>query len=268
MPVKKAVIPAAGFGTRLLPLTKSIPKEMLLVDEKPVIQHVVEEALNAGIEDILIITGEGEEYIKKHFGPYEHKDRLVNDGKYRQLEAVEEIERLGEHIQYRRQEEQKGLGDAVMQAEDFVDGEDFAILFGDSFFRYGDNLLEDMVDVYEEYGANVAGATEYREEELSSHGILDVKEVDKDRGIYEIRYAVEKPHPDDAPSNIGISSRYIISSEIFDSLREIDPDETKGSYFTDAVVNNLEKEGERTLAYISPYKRYHMTRPRDYRDLK
>lgn len=263
MPVKKAVIPAAGKGTRLLPLTKSTPKEMLPVGDKPVIRYVVEEALGAGIEEILIITGERGDMIKDYFSPYEDKEQLREDGKYEELEAVEEIEELGEHIQYKRQHEQEGLGHAVLQAEDFVGEDDFAILFGDSFFRPGENLLKDMIEVYEDYnGANVVAAREYPKEELNEHGIMEVEYVDE--GVYEIKNAVEKPPIDEAPSNIGTGSRYVISSEVFESLKEIEKGTDNELQLTDAMVDNLKKEGERTLAYISPYKRYHMSYPNDF----
>ncbi|MFP4117209.1 MAG: UTP--glucose-1-phosphate uridylyltransferase [Candidatus Aenigmatarchaeota archaeon] len=261
MPVKKAVIPAAGYGTRSRPLSKAVPKELFPVDEedRPVIHYVVKEALDADIEEIGIITREGKG-IREYFEEDKRKEKMNNKGLDDLLEDMKELEEMGGHIKYIPQEEQKGLGHAVQQAEDFVGGDDFAILFGDSFFDVyrGENPLKDMIEVYDDYnGSTVIAAQRYEGDEVSSHGMMDVEQVEGD--IYEVFDAIEKPDVGEEPSNIGTSCRYIISSKVFESLEEIGRGAENELQLTDAMVHNIKEKGERTYAYVLPYKRYHVS---------
>lgn len=258
MTVSKAIIPAAGLGTRLFPATKAQPKEMLIVGRKPIIHYVVEEAIEAGIEDILIITGKHKRAIEDYFDSYHSKDYLKNKNKTDRLKAVEEIEKLNCNIHYKRQMEPKGLGHAVLQGKAFVNDESFAVLLGDSFFYPDVDCLGQMIDIHNENdGANVIAGEKISEERIPHHGILDAEKIDDK--IYNVRDAVEKPSPEDAPSNIGIGPRYILSSKVFEVLSSIDPGKGGEIQLTDAIADLIKKHRQKTLAYLYPQKRYHIS---------
>jgi len=224
MKVKKAVIPAAGFGTRMLPITRAQPKEMLPVVHKPVIQYVVEEAYYSGIREILIITGKHKRAIEDHFDRNElpKKDRFS-----------EELERILEEVDiyFVRQREQKGLGDAVRYAEAFVGDEPFALLLGDNITI--PNCTKMLIDVFEKYKTSVIALEKLPKERIPFHGIIKGSEVEE--GIYKIEDMVEKPRIEEAPSNIAILGRYILTPEIFDYLRDLKPGYGGEIQLTDAL---------------------------------
>jgi len=224
MKVKKAVIPAAGFGTRMLPITKAQPKEMLPVVHKPVIQYVVEEAYYSGIREILIITGKHKRAIEDHFdrGELPKKDKFT-----------EELERILDEVDifFVRQREQKGLGDAVRYAEAFVDDKPFALLLGDNITIPPCTKM--LIGEFEKYKTSVVALEKLPKERIPFHGIIKGFEIEE--GIYKIEDMIEKPRIEDAPSNIAILGRYILTPEIFDYLRDLKPGYGGEVQLTDAL---------------------------------
>lgn len=263
--VNKAVIPAAGLGTRLLPATKAQPKEMLIVGRKPVIHYVVEEAIEAGIEDILIITGKHKRAIEDYFDSYHSKAALESKGKLDKLNEVNDIESLDCNVHYRRQKEPKGLGDAVLHAEPFInDDERFAILLGDSFFHPDKTCLKEMVEVSEKYDAGVVSSEELPNSKIPSHGVIDGKKVDEK--IYKVKDAIEKPSLSEAPSNLGIGPRYVLPADIFQALKEVEPGKGNEIQLTDAIVRMIKEYGKDTLAYVFNHDRYHISDHETYQE--
>lgn len=255
--IKKAVIPAAGLGTRLLPATKAQPKEMLIVGKKPVIHYVVDEAIEAGIEDILIITGKHKRALEDYFDSYHSKAILESKGKQDKLAELNDIETLDCNIHYRRQKEPKGLGDAVLHAESFVNNEDFAVLLGDSFFYPDKTCLKKMADINKKHGAGVIATERLPEKRIPSHGILEVNK--REEKLYDIVDAIEKPQISEAPSNIGIGPRYILPNTIFEALRNTEPGKGNEIQLTDAIVKIIKEHNEQVLAHIYDQKRYHIS---------
>ena len=212
----KAVIPAAGFGTRFLPLTKAQPKEMLPVVNKPTIQWVVEEAVDAGINDIAIITGNHKQVIENHFRPMEQlENALEASGKFKELERIQEINDIA-NIEFIIQEEQKGLGHAILCAEKFVDGDSFAVLLGDTICTGNPNCTKGLVNLFQEKQTSLFSVEEIRLEETERYGIVSGIEVEED--IMLVEDLVEKPAPIDSPSLLGIQGRYVFTSDIFNHL--------------------------------------------------
>jgi UTP--glucose-1-phosphate uridylyltransferase len=233
MKVRKAVIPAAGLGTRFLPATKAQPKEMLPVVDKPAIQYVVEEACRAGIEDILIVTGRGKRSIEDHFDrSIELEHYLETKGKFDELKEVREISEMAT-IHYIRQRDPLGLGHAVAIAQGFVAGEPFAVLLGDDIMAPDSPLLNDMLRVYERYGRSILAAMEVSRDEISLYGAITPEFVE-DR-LARVTSIVEKPSPEDAPSNLAAIGRYILTPEIFDRLRGVEPGKGGEIQLTDAI---------------------------------
>ena len=224
MKIRKAVIPAAGYGTRMLPITKAQPKEMVPVVHKPVIQYVVEEAYYSGIREILIITGKHKRAIEDHFD----RSDLPKKDKY-----MEELDRILDEVDifFVRQREQKGLGDAVRYAEAFVDDEPFALLLGDNITIPPCTKM--LMEVFEKYRSSVIAVEEVPVERVQFHGVIKGVEVEK--GIYKIEDMVEKPKVEEAPSNIAILGRYILTPEIFDYLRDLRPGYGGEIQLTDAL---------------------------------
>lgn len=220
--IRKAVIPAAGLGTRFLPATKAQPKEMLPVVDKPVIQYVVEEAIASGIKDILIITGKGKRAIEDHFG----KSELEN-------EFLDEIEEMMSHVNllYTRQREPRGLGDAVYHARSFVGEEAFALLLGDTITI--PECTKEIIKKYEEYKTSIIAVEEVPREKISSYGIIKGKEVEGD--IHLVEDLVEKPSTEEAPSNLGILGRYVLTPAIFDAIERTPPGKGNEIQLTDAL---------------------------------
>ena len=219
-PVRKAVIPAAGLGTRFLPATKATPKEMLPIVDKPTIQYIIEEALASGIEDILIITGRSKRAIEDHF------DRSI------ELELVRKISDI--RIHYIRQKEPRGLGHAILCAKHFVGDEPFAVLLGDDVVDSQVPALKQLIDVYDKTGASVLGVQEVPQEKVSAYGIVAGEPTDEARTC-KVNDMVEKPAVEEAPSRLAVLGRYVITPEIFPILEQTQPGRGNEIQLTDAL---------------------------------
>ncbi|MDO5849353.1 MAG: UTP--glucose-1-phosphate uridylyltransferase GalU [Methanobrevibacter sp.] len=229
----KAVIPAAGFGTRFLPATKAQPKEMLPVFDKPTIQYVIEEAVASGIDDILIVTGKNKRSIEDHFDKsFELEYTLQTAGKDDYLKQVREITDLAD-ICYVRQKEQKGLGDAIYCARKHIGNEPFAVMLGDTITKGKEPCTKQLIDVYNKYDASAIAVEEVPIEKVERYGIIKGEEIEKD--IYRIDQLVEKPLKDHAPSNLAIMGRYVLTPDIFDKLEETEPGVGGEIQLTDAL---------------------------------
>ena len=239
-PVRKAVLPAAGLGTRFLPVTKSIPKEMLPLVDKPAIQYVVEEAVMAGISDVLVITGRGKGAIEDHFDRnVELEHVLERSGKTAMLDEVRAADGLAD-VHFIRQHEALGLGHAVSVAEPHVAGEPFVVMLGDDIMVDDAALLTRMLDVHAETGGSVLALMEVTPEEISAYGALTGEPVRE--GVMRARGVVEKPKPEEAPSNLAVIGRYVFTPGIFDALRETQPGVGGEIQLTDAIAILLERE--------------------------
>jgi UTP--glucose-1-phosphate uridylyltransferase len=258
--VRKAVIPAAGLGTRFLPATKAQPKEMLPVVDKPAIQYVVEEAVRTGIRDILIVTGRGKRTLEDHFDrSFELEHYLEDSGKHEELKEVREISEMAS-IHYIRQRDPAGLGDAVAHAEDHVGGEPFAVLLGDDIVAMGSPLLEQMIGVYGRYGRSVLAAQEVRREDIRLYGAIKPEWIEDD--LARVVDIVEKPPPEEAPSNLAAIGRYVLTPEIFDAIRETPPDAGGELQLTDAL--RLLAREQAVYAYRFEDGRYDIGKKLDY----
>ena len=223
MRIRKAIVPAAGLGTRFLPATKAQPKEMLPIVDKPTIQYVVEEAVASGIEDIIIVTGRGKDAIENHFDrSLELQIVLERQGKEEQLREIERISELASFC-YIRQEEPLGLGHAILVAKALVGNEPFAVLLGDDIIDAEVPCLKQMISTFERYQSSIIAVQQVSKEETSSYGIIDPKPIED--SIYQILDLVEKPSPEVAPSDLAIIGRYILTPEIFEALEQTPPDE-------------------------------------------
>ena len=212
----KAIIPAAGLGTRFLPLTKAQPKEMLPVVNKPTIQWVVEEAVDAGITDIAIITGTNKKSIENHFRPIQNLEKALElAGKYKELEAIRKVNSIA-NLEFIVQDEPKGLGHAILCAKEFIEEEPFAVLLGDTICVGNPNCTKGLVDIFEDKGASVFSVEEIKIEETRRYGVVSGKKVEE--GLILVDQLIEKPGPDKAPSLLGIQGRYIFTPEIFTHL--------------------------------------------------
>ena len=230
----KAVIPAAGFGTRLLPATKSQPKEMLPVYDKPAIQHVIEEAKASGIDDILIVTGRNKRSIEDHFDKsYELEYTLQKSGKDRVLKQVRKITDLAD-VCYVRQKDINGLGDAIACAERHIAGEPFAVLLGDSITRSKTPLTKQLIDVFNQKNASAIAIREVSSDRINRHGIAEASQISDD--LYKISNLVEKPNPEDAPSNLAVVGRYVLTPDVFDKIRDTEPGFNGEVQLTDALA--------------------------------
>jgi len=237
--VKKAVIPAAGLGTRFLPATKALPKVMLPVLDTPALQYVVEEAVRSGITDILIITGGGQRSIEDHFDrAIELENFLEAKGKFDELKNIREIAEMAS-IHYVRQKEALGLGHAVSVAEDFVAGEPFAVMLGDDLIHESVPLLTDMIRVYEKYGRSVVAALEVGRDEIGMYGCIEPEWIQEN--LARIVSIIEKPEPGEAPSTLAAIGRYVFTPEIFEAIRGTQPGRGGEIQLTDAI-NRLAQE--------------------------
>jgi UTP--glucose-1-phosphate uridylyltransferase len=258
--IRKAVIPAAGLGTRFLPATKAAPKEMLPVVDKPAIQYVVEEAVRAGITDILVISGRGKRTIEDHFDrSFELEYYLETKGKYDELKQIREISELGS-IHYIRQRDPLGLGNAIAVAEQHVGGQSFAVLLGDDIMAENNPLLIEMLKVHERYGRSVIGVMEVPKRDIKLYGSI-VPEFVEDNVARAVSL-VEKPDPDEAPSNLAVIGRYILTPEIFDALRDTPPGVGGEVQITDAI-NRLAQE-QAVYAYVFEGGRFDIGNKLDY----
>lgn len=253
MTIRKAIIPAAGLGTRFLPFTKAMPKEMLNIVDKPAIQYNVEELVRSGIEDILIITARNKEAIVNHFDVTPELDEVLRrDQKEDLLQISTEVSDLGP-IHFVRQGTAKGLGHAVLCGEQFVGGEPFVVLLGDDLF-YNDDLdaTKQLMEIHEKTGACVIGVMEIPLEYSYRYGIVQLEEED---GLQKITHMVEKPKPEHAPSNLAVVGRYLLTPEIFDALRRI-PRGKGGEFQLTDAIEQLIKEGHLVCACELQGRRY------------
>ncbi|MFD0961392.1 UTP--glucose-1-phosphate uridylyltransferase GalU [Paenibacillus chungangensis] len=234
MKVRKAIIPAAGLGTRFLPATKAMPKEMLPIVDKPTIQYIVEEAIQSGIEDIIIVTGKGKRAIEDHFDNSQELEQILSaKGKFDLLEEVRKSSDMVD-IHYIRQKEPKGLGHAIWCARKFIGDEPFAVLLGDDIIAAEKPCLQQMIEKYEQYGSSVIGVQRVAEQDVSRYGIVDGKMMEP--SFHRVNDLVEKPRQEDAPSNMAIMGRYILTPEIFDILGEQAPGSGGEIQLTDAIA--------------------------------
>jgi len=229
----KAVIPAAGLGTRFLPATKAQPKEMLPVYNKPTIQYVVEEAVASGFDDILIISGKGKRSIEDHFDrSFELEYSLRNCGKMDYLVEVEAISEMAD-IYYVRQKKQKGLGDAILCAKKHIDGQPFAVLLGDTISQSSVPCTQQLLDVHEKYDSSAIAIERVPRDKIERYGIIKGQQVED--SVYKIEDMVEKPRPEEAPSDLAITGRYVLDSEIFDHIEDVPPGVGGEIQLTDAM---------------------------------
>ena len=233
--IRKAVIPAAGFGTRFLPETKAMPKEMLPIVDKPTIQYIVEEIRASGIEQILIISGHAKRAIEDHFDSSpELEQHLYESGKMDLLREVRKVASV--KIHYTRQQYMRGLGDAILCAKDFIDGEPFGVILGDDvvYNANGEPALRQLMDQYEKNGGTVIGCQVVRPEMVSSYGIVDGKPTD-DPNLLKVKDMIEKPSMEEAPSRFAALGRYVITPEVFEVLEQTKPGKGGEIQLTDAL---------------------------------
>lgn len=252
MKVRKAVIPAAGFGTRFLPATKAQPKEMIPIVDKPTIQYNVEELIDAGIEEIIIITGRNKESIMNHFDKSpELENSLKEKGKNDLLKISEDISNMI-NIHFIRQKEAKGLGHAILCAKSFIGNEPFAVLLGDDVVYSEKPCIGQLIDVYNKYKTSVLGVQKVKKEDVDKYGIIDGEEI-ADR-VYKVKDMIEKPNITESPTNVAILGRYILTPEIFEKLENTKKGKGGEIQLTDGILN-LSKDQD-IYAYNFEGRRY------------
>lgn len=256
----RAVIPAAGLGTRFLPATKAQPKEMLPLVDRPAIQYVVEEAVASGIKDIIIVTGRGKRAIEDHFDKsFELEYILKKDGKEEELKEVQRISNLA-NIHYIRQKEARGLGDAILCAKEFIGKEPFVVLLGDDIVISEVPCTQQLIEVYEKYKSSIIAVEKVPEDKIETYGIIKPK---SNKGpLYEIVDLVEKPKPEEAPSNLGILGRYVLTPEIFECLEKTPPGKSNEIQLTDAL--RILKGMQKIYAYEFIGRRYDLGNKMDW----
>ncbi len=231
--IRKAVIPAAGFGTRFLPATKSQPKEMLPIVDTPVIQYVVEEAVTSGITDILMVIGKGKRAIEEHFDRnFQLENQLAEKGKQVELKAIRRISELA-NIHFVWQKELKGLGDAIQCAQHHVNNEPFVVLLGDTVIDANVPATRQLLEVFDHYKESVVLLEEVDQSKISRYGVIDGKQIDS--SLYQVKDFIEKPNPNEAPSNLVIAGRYVLTPKIFEFLYQIKPGKGNEIQLTDAL---------------------------------
>ncbi len=256
--ITKALIPAAGFGTRFLPQTKAMPKEMLPIVDKPVIQYVVEEIVSSGIDNIIIVTGAAKRAIEDHFDVPDEDlvQNLVNGKKSEALEQIKKISEMANFI-YVRQKGPYGNGTPVLAGEAVIEDEPFAVLWGDEFIQSNPPRLKQMIDVFEKYGGVVmSGVKIDNQEDLKRYGVADVEPVEDN--LFKVKGIVEKPEPDEAPSNIAIIGAYILPPEIFAALKKVQPGKGGEIWLVEAI-NILKDEGVPLYAVVVENGKYYDT---------
>jgi UTP--glucose-1-phosphate uridylyltransferase len=245
MKIRKAIIPAAGLGTRFLPATKAQPKEMLPIVDKPTIQYIVEEAVASGVEDIIIVTGRNKRSIEDHFDKsIELEIELEKSGKDELLELAQEVSEIA-NIHYIRQKEPKGLGHAILMAKNFIGNEPFAVLLGDDIVVSKKPCLQQLIEIYSEYKTSVLGVQNVPNEDVHKYGIISCKHIEE--RVYKVNDMVEKPSVSEAPSNIAILGRYIITPRIFHYLESQGAGAGGEIQLTDSLKRLAEEEFERYL---------------------
>lgn len=247
MKIRKAVIVAAGWGTRFLPITRSQPKEMLPLVDKPIIQYSVEEAVASGIEHIILVTALGKQAIENYFDrAFELEYMLEQKGEKKLLREMRELSNLVD-ICYVRQKEQLGLGHAVLTARNVVDDEPFALFLPDDVVDGKAPLLKQLIEVHEQHGGSVIAVERIEREDTVKYGIIEPREI-SDR-VYQVLNIVEKPPPDEAPSNLGVVGRYVLMPEIFDFLEAASPGKNNEIQLTDALQSLLGKQAVYALEF-------------------
>ena len=244
--VRKAVIPAAGLGTRFLPATKALPKEMLPIVDIPTIQYIIEEAVKSGIEEILVITNSNKHCMENHFDKsYELEERLMNSGKMKEVKMIDEIANLA-NIYYVRQKEPKGLGHAILCAKSFIGNEPFAILLGDDVVvnKNSRPALKQLIDAYQNVGASVVGVQTVAKEQVHKYGVVepDKRHKTKDERLVKLSGMVEKPKAEVAPSNYAVLGRYVLTPEIFQLLETQEIGAGGEIQLTDAICRLLDTQ--------------------------
>lgn len=263
MRIRKAVIPAAGLGTRFLPATKALPKEMLPVVDKPAIQYVIDEAAKAGLDDVLIILGRNKNAISNHFDRVtELEDTLRSKGDLERLRLVEESTHVAD-VHYVRQGDPKGLGHAVLRAKQHVGNEPFAVLLGDDLIDERDPLLSGMVAEYESRGATVIALMEVEPAHIHLYGVAAVEPTETD-GVVRITGLVEKPAQEDAPSNLAVIGRYVLSPSVFDVLERTEPGKGGEIQLTDALQVLAADPNEGVYGVVFDGRRYDTGDKADY----
>lgn len=248
-PVRKAVIPAAGYGTRFLPISKAVPKEMLPLVDKPVIQYVVEEAVASGITDIVMIISRSKRAIEEHFHPaFDLEAELTSKGRGEELEALRTLQSMA-RIHFVWQPKMGGLGDAILYARDHVGDEPFAVLLGDTVVTSATDkpVTRQLADVVEQHGGSAVALQQVSPEKVSRYGILGGEEVQP--GLIRATTFVEKPKPEEAPSNLAVSARYVLSSGIFEHLLKTPPGKGGELQLTDAMASLMTEETLHGLRY-------------------
>lgn len=253
--ITKAVIPAAGLGTRVLPATKAQPKEMLTIVDRPSLQYIVEELVESGITDIVIVTGRNKNSIEDHFDySYELETTLENDGKIELLEKIKDLSSMA-NIFYVRQNKPLGLGHAILKAKPFIGEEPFVIALGDDImYNPGNPVSKQMIDTYEKYGASVIGVQEVAEEDVSKYGVIKPVAT-LDEKTVEMTDFVEKPSIEEAPSRLACLGRYVLDGKIFNYLENGKPGKGGEIQLTDSILEML-NDGNKVLAYDFEGKRY------------
>ena len=258
--IRKAVIPAAGFGSRFLPATKAQPKEMLPVIDTPTIQYVIEETVNSGITQILIITGKGKQSIENHFDrSFQLEAELARTKKIKQLKEMERISSMAE-IFYIRQKELNGLGDAIRYARNFVDDEPFVVLLGDTIIHSKTPCVRQLVDIYNRYQRVILGAEQVPDSKVSRYGIIEGEQIAQ--GVNRVTRLLEKPEPTTTDSRLAIAGRYVLTAEIFGYLDSISPGKNGEIQLTDAL--KLMSQEQKVLAYQFEGKRYDIGNKLEY----
>ncbi len=254
MRVKKAIIPAAGLGTRFLPATKAQPKEMLPIVDKPTIQYIIEEAIASGIEDIIVVTGRGKRAIEDHFDiSFELEETLDKKNKTKLLKEIQDISSMT-NIHYIRQKEANGLGHAIWCARKFIGNEPFAVLLGDDIVQSDTPCLKQLIDVFENYESSVVGVQEVADEDVSKYGVVAPKGDEIAPNLIRAETFVEKPALEDAPSNYAIMGRYVLTPEIFNILENLPPGAGNEIQLTDAI--KVLNQFQSVLAYNFAGQRY------------
>lgn len=254
MKVTKAVIPAAGLGTRVLPATKAQPKEMLVIVDKPSLQYIIEELVESGIKDIIIITGRNKNSIEDHFDySYELEETLKKDGKDKLLGKVESISSMA-NICYVRQNHPKGLGHAILKAKSFVGDEPFVIALGDDIVYNDKPVAKQLIENYSKYQSSIVGCQEVKESDVSKYGIVKPSKLLDEKTI-EMADFIEKPNVEEAPSRLACLGRYLLTPKIFEYLEKTEPGKGGEIQLTDAIVSMM-RDGEKVVAYNFDGKRY------------
>jgi len=238
MKITKAIIPAAGFGTRLLPATAATPKEMLSIVDKPVIQYVVEEAVDSGIKDIYIITSEGKQAIENHFAP--SKKLLEKLAEHNEQDLIADLLQISKkaRLHYIFQKEQLGLGHAILCAEKEINNEPFVIMNGDAILRSNNNtpVTKQLINTYDKYQKSVVAVEKLGKDKISNYGVIKPKEKISN-SVYKVEDLIEKPEPSEAPSDMGICSRYVLEPAIFEMIKNTKPGKKGEIQLTDAMIN-------------------------------